>query len=168
MHGRTIDSFLPSPYAVNFKGGLMKSLSITVLSLQLLVASQVYAATDALDEVNAVREKRGLPKFVRDEGLTQAAEKCADYRASKLIAGHTSNDFSFVPAGSNASAAGCAAWSESMGWGSCCTYESYKHAGAAWAKGRDGRRYMHLFVRGGSEGGVGTYQNASYSRRGRR
>lgn len=168
MHVRTIDSFQSSLNALNFQGGLMKSLIFAALSLQLLLVSQLHAATDALDEVNAVREKRGLPKFVRDEGLTKAAEKCADYRASKLIAGHTSNDFSFVPAGFSASAAGCAAWPEGMGWGSCCTYESYKHAGAAWAKGRDGRRYMHLFVRGGGDGGGSTYQNASYGRRGRR
>jgi hypothetical protein len=30
---------------------------------------------------------------------------------------------------------------------SCCVYENYTYAGAAWVSGRDGRRYMHLFVR---------------------
>ena len=117
--------------------------------MMLALAPRTFAATDALDEVNAVRSKRGLPKFVRDEGLSQAAAKCADYRATQLISGHTSNDFAFVPAGSSAAAAGCAAWSPGDGWGACCTYENYQKAGAAWAKGRDGRRYMHLFVRRG-------------------
>src|SRR5438874_293 len=28
-----------------------------------------------------------------------------------------------------------------------CVYDGYTYAGAAWAAGRDGRRYMHLFVR---------------------
>jgi len=126
----------------------MRAISLSLFSLLVLMAAQAPAAEDALDEVNAVRVKRGLPRFERDEGLSKAAAKAADYRASRLIAGHTSNDFSFVPASSSASAAGCAAWSPSMGWGSCCTYENHKYAGAAWTKGRDGRRYMHLFVRG--------------------
>jgi hypothetical protein len=151
---------------------MLKGLALA-LSLPLVVAAQAHAATDALDEVNAVRVKRGLPKFVRDEKLSEAAAKCADYRATKLISGHTSNDFSFVPAGSSASAAGCAAWSPEMGWGSCCTYESYKVAGAAWSKGRDGRRYMHLFVRnsGGGDSSSGTtttYDSSGRGRRGRR
>jgi hypothetical protein len=102
---------------------------------------------EALDEVNAVRAKRGLPAFQYDEGLTRAAQACAQFRADRLIQGHTSNDFAFLPAGAQAPAAGCAAWEPSMGWGACCTYERYAYAGAAYALGRDGRRYMHLFVR---------------------
>ena len=167
-HQRSLALISLSRFATPFKGGIMKTLAI-LLALQFLTAAQLYAAEDALDEVNAVREKRGLPKFVRDEGLSKAAEKCADYRAARLIAGHTSDDFAFVPTSSQASAAGCAAWSPSLGWGACCTYESYRHAGAAWSKGRDGRRYMHLFVRGGDGGGS---SSSSYSggrgRRGRR
>ena len=54
-------------------------------------------ATDAIDEVNATRAKRGLKPFVRDEGLTQAAMGAAAYRAKHLISGHTSNDFKFLP-----------------------------------------------------------------------
>jgi hypothetical protein len=110
---------------------------------------QVVAKTgiEALDEVNAARASRGLPPFQYDERLTHAARACAQFRADRLIHGHTSNDFAFVPAGSYAPAAGCAAWEPSWGWGSCCTYDRYSHAGAAYAMGTDGRRYMHLFVR---------------------
>ncbi len=102
---------------------------------------------DALDEVNATRAARGLSPFIRDEGLTAAARGAADYRAANLIAGHTSNDFAYVPSGSSATSAGCAAWEPGLGWGSCCTYDNYTYAGAAVAMGRDGRRYMHLYVR---------------------
>lgn len=101
---------------------------------------------DALAEVNAVRRSRGLRPFLRDGGLLRAAKSCAKYRADRLISGHTANDFSALPRGSWADAAGCAAW-YGNGWGSCCTYENYRFAGAAWCRGRDGRRYMHLFVR---------------------
>lgn len=102
---------------------------------------------DGLDEVNAKRAARGLRPFVRDEGLTQAAFACASTRAQQGLFGHTANDFAFVPPGSSASSAGCAAYPASYGWMSCCTYEGYTYGGAAWVTGRDGRRYMHLFVR---------------------
>jgi hypothetical protein len=102
---------------------------------------------DALDEVNASRASHGLRPFIRDEGLSVAARSAADFRAANLMEGHTSNDFSFVPSGSSATSAGCAAWGPSWGWGSCCTHDNYTYAGAAWAMGRDGRRYMHLYVR---------------------
>ncbi|HLW64117.1 MAG TPA: CAP domain-containing protein [Gemmataceae bacterium] len=101
----------------------------------------------ALAEVNALRARSGLAPYAYDEGLSRAAQAAAEYRANYLISGHTSNDFGFVPAGSSASAAGCAAWPPSMGWGSCCCYDHYRCAGAGWAMGRDGQRYMHLFVR---------------------
>lgn len=121
----------------------MKKIALVLL---LLFVGSVNAE-DALDEVNAVRTSRGLQAFRRDEGLMQAARSCAHARAVALCVGHTSNDFSFLPAGSWARAAGCAAWHPSMGWGACCTYENYTYAGAAYYIGRDGRRYMHLFVR---------------------
>ncbi len=101
----------------------------------------------ALEEVNARRARSGLPPFVEDPLLTQAAEAAAEYRAARLMAGHTSNDFAFVPAGGHAKAAGCAAWEPSWGWGSCCVEDHAQAAGAGWRMGRDGRRYMHLFVR---------------------
>jgi hypothetical protein len=107
----------------------------------------VPAQPDALDEVNAARAARGLRPYVRDALLTSAATTCAEFRASRLISGHTANDFAAVPPGGMASASGCAAWPPGMGWGSCCTYEGYTYAGAAYAMGRDGQRYMHLFVR---------------------
>ncbi len=102
---------------------------------------------DALDEVNAKRAARGLRPFVRDEGLTQAARAAAEFRAANGLFGHTGNDFAFVPAGTSASSAGCAAYPASYGWMSCCVYDNYTYAGAAWVTGRDGRRFMHLFVR---------------------
>jgi hypothetical protein len=105
------------------------------------------SAGDGLDEVNAQRAARGLRPFVRDEGLTQAARSCAAFRAERGLFGHTGNDFAFVPAGTSASSAGCAAYPASYGWMSCCVYDNYTYAGAAWVTGRDGRRFMHLFVR---------------------
>jgi hypothetical protein len=104
-------------------------------------------AVDALAEVNAARARRGLPPYQRDAALTQAAMGAAAFRASRLCGGHTSNDFAFLPRGTHAPAAGCAARGPRDGWGSCCTYDRRRFAGAAWAMGRDGRRYMHLFVR---------------------
>jgi hypothetical protein len=109
-------------------------------------ASPTAPTGDGLDEVNAKRAARGLRPFVRDEGLTRAAASCAAFRASHLLFGHTANDFAFVPPGAQADAAGCAAYPASYGWMSCCTYEGYTHAGAAWVTGADGKRYMHLFV----------------------
>ena len=102
---------------------------------------------DGLDEVNAKRAAHGLRPFMRDESLTQAARVCAQFRAANGLFGHTSNDFAFVPAGTLATSAGCAAYPAGYGWMSCCVYENYTYAGAAWVTGRDGRRYMHLFVR---------------------
>src|SRR5207253_11322790 len=104
------------------------------------------ASPDALDEVNAARAARGLRPFARDDNLTRAAAGCAEFRALRLIAGHTANDFAAVPAGGYATSAGCAAWEPGMGWGACCTYDNYTYAGAAYAIGRAGQRYMHLFV----------------------
>jgi hypothetical protein len=105
------------------------------------------AGGDGLDEVNAKRAARGLRPFLRDEGLTQAAHACAAFRAQRGLFGHTANDFTFVPPGASAASAGCAAYPASYGWMSCCTYENYTYAGAAWVTGADGKRYMHLFVR---------------------
>jgi hypothetical protein len=104
-------------------------------------------AADALDEVNMARARRGLPPFARDESLTVGAMGCAQARAARFMVGHTGNDFAFLPPGASCSSTGCAAWPASMGWGSCCTYEGYRFAGAAWAMGADGKRYMSLFVR---------------------
>ncbi len=104
-------------------------------------------AGDALDEVNAKRAACGLRPFLRDAALTQAARGCAAHRAQYGMFGHTANDFAFLPAGASAASAGCAAYPASYGWMSCCVYEDYTYAGAAWVPGSDGRRYMHLFVR---------------------
>ena len=126
----------------------MKTRTIFVaLLITFLHTATALASIDGLDEVNAVRAARGLRPFVRDNNLTRAAAGCADFRAERLIAGHTSNDFTALPSGAYAAATGCAAWTPDWGWGACCTYENWTYAGAAWTTGRDGRRYMHLFVR---------------------
>ncbi len=124
----------------------------TAYSSPLLIAGSESAAVsgasgDGLDEVNAKRVARGLPPFLRDDSLTHAAQACAAFRAQHGLFGHTSNDFAFLPAGAWANAAGCAAYPASYGWMSCCVYDNYTYAGAAWVMGADGRRYMHLFVR---------------------
>ena len=107
---------------------------------------------DALAEVNATRAQRGLRPYVNDPVLNEAARKCAAWRAARLCEGHCAlpqGDFTFLqpvyPVGS--CAGGCAAWEPSWGWGACATYDNYTYCGAAWAMGRDGKRYMHLFVR---------------------
>lgn len=104
-------------------------------------------STDPLSEVNELRARRGLRPFIRDEALTQAASRCAGVRAMHRLFGHTNNDFSFLPPGAHAASAGCAAYPASYGWMSCCTYDNYTYAGAAYAVGADGKRYMQLFVR---------------------
>jgi hypothetical protein len=127
---------------------LQIALGVTLLLIfPGLSAAQSAQSHDALDEVNAARAARGLQPFIRDNNLTAGALNVAGFRAERLMAGHTSNDFSGLPVGVTASASGCAAWPASMGWGSCCTYENHRYAGAAWCVGRDGKRYMHLFVR---------------------
>ena len=121
-------------------------MKLALLFLLVLAVPATPAAEEALKEVNAARRRHGLQPYRYSKSLTAAAKRCADYRAARLMAGHTHNDF--VVGRVNAPAAGCAAWKPSLGWGACCTYDrEYRHAGAAWAKGRDGRRYMHLFVR---------------------
>jgi hypothetical protein len=118
----------------------------TVEPTEAAIRQALPVSNDALDEVNAVRAASGLAPFTRDSGLTMAATGAAEFRAANLIAGHTANDFAYLPSGSSATAAGCAAW-DGNDWGSCCTYDNYTYAGAAWKRGSDGRRYMHLFVR---------------------
>ncbi len=117
-----------------------------IVAFGLVRTSTAGELNDALDEVNAARARIGLRPFVWDRHLTAAAAGAANWRASRLITGHD-NDFWFIPEGGHADAAGCAAWPRGMGWGSCCWTDNYRYAGAAWAIGRDGRRYMHIFVR---------------------
>lgn len=126
----------------------MKPLAIAILAcLSLAACTACHAATDGLDELNAKRARQGLYAFQRDEALTRAAMACSDYRAAHRIAAHTRNDFAFVPAGAFADGAGCAAAEDSWGWLSCYMDDrSHAYAGAAWARGPDGQRYMHLFV----------------------
>lgn len=127
-------------------------------AILLLVATAGLAraaeAVDALDEVNVARAARGLRPFVKDQNLTAGAMQAATIRASRGIHGHLQNDFLCLPAGITADAAGCAAWPPSLGWGACATFENFQYAGAAWAYGRNGVRFMHLFVRGPQSQGV--------------
>ena len=126
-------------------------LSALVLAVPALAPAAgpqpVASAQQVLDEVNAQRAQRGLRPFLLDENLARGAAACAVYRAQHGIEGHTQNDFGFLPPGTMARSAGCAAWPVGMGWGSCCTYEGYQFAGAGFCVGPDGKRYMHLFVR---------------------
>lgn len=126
-------------------------LTATVLMLTVPAAAKETKVHDALEWVNRTRAQKGLPPFKRDEKLSQAAKAAAKFRAERGIEGHTSNDFSFVPQGGHAASAGCAAWplNGPFGkmWGSCCSEDNYRYAGAAWAKGHRNKRYMHLFVR---------------------
>ena len=126
-------------------------MSALLLALPALAPAQnltsVASAQQVLDEVNATRAARGLPPFMLDENLARGATACAVFRAQNRIEGHTPNDFRFLPPGTSARAGGCAAWPVGMGWGSCCTYDNYQFAGAAFCVGPDGKRYMHLFVR---------------------
>lgn len=122
-------------------------LSVSLLILALLT-SPAFAQTEALSEVNAARARRGLRPFIFDANLTAGAKACAVQRAKYLCFGHTKNDFNASPIGSiRPTATGCAAYPPRDGWLSCCVYEKYTFAGAAFAMGRDGRRYMSLFVR---------------------
>jgi hypothetical protein len=102
--------------------------------LLVLICGNVCFAGDALDEVNACRQKKGLRLFKRDNLLTQAAEACCKYRAKRLMAGHTRNDFNFLPPGGKSDTAGCAVWGKDLDgkyrWGTCCDYYDYTYAGA--------------------------------------
>lgn len=118
------------------------------------VSSQEVGYSDGLDELNALRAARGLPAYVRDAGLTQAAGSCAVTRARTLCFGHLPNDFAHLPPGSRADASGCAAYPASYGWLSCAMWDRNTYAGAAWAMGMDGKRYMHLFISKTPSGGT--------------
>lgn len=126
--------------------------TIAIAAVAVLMAGIGQAALadephEALAEVNAQRRARGLRPFICDEGLTIAAEGAAKFRADRLIEAHTQNDFRFLPRGVKADAAGCAAWPKGSGFGSCCIYDNYRYCGAAYCYGRNGLRFMHVFVR---------------------
>lgn len=126
----------------------MKALTPILVCLLLACVSPAVAHEphEALAEVNARRKAIGLRPFACDEGLTLAAEAAAKYRADRLNPRHTQNDFAFLPRGVKADAAGCAGVDGNR-WESCCWEDNYRFAGAAWCRGRDGRKYCHIFVR---------------------
>ena len=104
---------------------------------------------DALAEVNAKRATKGLRPLLPDPLLTQGALACAKQRAARHISGHLpESDFSYLPSGGHATAAGCGALEDSWGWETCCYDDpKYTYCGAAWVRGSDGLRYMHVMVR---------------------
>lgn len=101
---------------------------------------------DALQEVNEARAKLGLPAFIKDPLLTQAALACAKERARLGIHGHLNSDFDYLPKGAEASTAGCGALEPSWGWQTCAWKDNYTYAGAAWVQS-GGLRFMHIFLR---------------------
>lgn len=106
-------------------------------------------ASDALDHVNAERAKRGLAPYIRDHLLTQGAMACAKFRAERLIPFHTDNDFRFLPGGASARVGGAGTGGYGP-WGflACAMFErDARYAGAAWARGRDGKMYCQTFVK---------------------
>ncbi len=131
---------------------MTKVLLVVGVVLTLVAETQAANPTevhDAIAWVNRERATHGLPPFKRDKKLTSAAMRAAKFRARHGIEGHMENEFALVKGG-RVTSTGCAAWplAGPFGrlWGSCCTYDSYQYAGAAWAK-RNGKRYMHLYVR---------------------
>lgn len=120
------------------------------LLLAFPVAAQSPAVVDALAEVNAKRAARGLRPYLPDPLLAEGAARLAAARAARLQFGHFTGglgDFAHLPPGAVAAATGCGAYPPSYGWMTCATYDGYTHAGAAWAAGADGKRYMHLVCR---------------------
>lgn len=127
----------------------MRKLILSLFLVLPLAAQDVRPVAtpeQVLAEVNARRATRGLPPYQLDPALAQGATACAIHRAQRGIQGHTANDFAFLPPGTRASSAGCAAWPTHLGWGSCSIYENARYAGAGFCQVGN-IRYMHLFVR---------------------
>lgn len=103
--------------------------------------------TDALDELNARRQVRGLRPYLRDETMTLAAARCALVRAHYRIRGHLLDEYS-TPWTGGARSTGCAGNEVRHGFMACNDDATqYTYAGAAYVVGSDGRLYCHLFVR---------------------
>lgn len=102
--------------------------------------------SSALDEVNVLRARRGLPAYVSEPNLEVAALAAAMFRAERGMFGHAANDFVFLPAGSHADATGCAANEARYGFMACEVLGNYRYAGAAMIP-VNGKLYCHLFLR---------------------
>lgn len=123
------------------------SYSEPVYAAETIASSE---AIDALDALNTARQSRGLRPFIRDEGLQAAAQSAAVFRAARRITGHvpgSPGDFGFLPSGTSASCAGCAATDASWGFLACEMWSNHTYAGAVWIQGADGRMYSHAFYR---------------------
>ena len=97
------------------------------------------ASSPAMEELNKLRARRGLYPFIEDESLTKVAKHKASIQARRGRFGH--------PGGSMGGAR-----FEGVGTGpnfiSCYQYSTTgKYAGAASARGADGRRYYCLLIR---------------------
>lgn len=126
----------------------MRGLFIIIIVLFVASVASAHEPQDALDRLNYQRAQQGLYAYERDPELTKAALAIAKYRADHGIRLHTANDFNFLPKGTFAPMAGCAAWSYGHGFGACGVYErKYKRCGAAWCVGRNGLVYCHAFYR---------------------
>lgn len=143
---------------------------IAAIILTVFTYKNTYAIgpdSDGIYELNKQRARHGLRPFIRDENLSRAAKACSIYRAKHRISGHCTyyiqngimyrlSDFYFIPRGTmdiSRVTGGCAAWpvglilSNGDTWGSCAKHDNYTYAGAWYAIGTDGIRYMQLFVR---------------------
>ncbi len=109
-------------------------------------AKEVKSDGSALADLNRQRAARGLKPYIEDPALTAAAEAAAQYRAARGIAGHTANDFAFLPPGAHASCAGCAANSAAYGYMACEVFGQHTYCGAAWVN-VGGRLFCHSFYR---------------------
>lgn len=124
--------------------------AITLASLLTVANGSFGQSFEALAEVNAERARKGLRPYIQDPNLTAGAMTVAKFRAAHRIAGHSSNDFAGLPAGTKAAAAGCGVEHPGFGFLACCMFDNYQFAGAAKSRGPDGRFYFQLFVNGGT------------------
>jgi len=115
-----------------------------LLFLQVLIAR-----AEALEEVNLQRASWGQKALIKDEELTLAAQKIAEWQAYYQISlqtGYNGHEHpKYEPTGTSVGTG----VSSSYGWSSCLmeVYGSYK-AGAGLAIGSDGNRYMVLILQG--------------------
>lgn len=118
------------------------------------VMPQSHISINGLDQVNNLRAQVGKPPYKYHEGLTLAAQRCAEFRARFCIRGHVSSrglsDYSFLPPGCPLpKATGANFDNMSANFNACCVNrkkDNYQYAGCASAQDRYGRWYHSIFV----------------------